>query len=657
MSEGVNKERFTLEEVRDVISGMGYEMDERFTRLNMNLANAISEFTHDKLTLNEIFTAFDFLNDVLTGDRPDIICGIADVDRIRTQARLMEGIPETAGKLDDEEKMAFAFCVFFTSCILVIDPETDEPVSGLTQFTSVEEVKKLYHYDREDHPERYWLVDSDRNTDDSKPFGFSEDNPVIVTTVAAAYDYLNMLSKDGFPVEYERTRSMSGPNGIMDEYRVTVPFDSREYMIYIDPYGSYNSIEAPEGFELNLFGGFDDEPGYDERPEEEKLFDAEYDFRVLAHAFIGKDTESLFERTAADVIYTSEAGGVDLKGKEEIQKHFDYVRENTDDRNFCHKAIITEVPEESEYRIATECLLVAQDEYDSVRSICFVDHDEEGRISRILLTSNGDYRFQRTDQYYKNEPLRPDFYDRMLEINDEMVRQGQQRMSNYLCMCYSNVVAVLDEFSGHTMTYDVMIDVLWFIGDILDGREANFNISEEDSYRDIVRALRRYSTTKNIPYENMKLFAFALWYAQVYTRYDEEDDRSYRRIDEFDDVGFIRQEYEDMLAERPEFFSFNPDVSDITGEDYGLVSENPIEVTEPDMEYMYLNCIHFEDGERIIYSEAGEVEGPYGHNIHVYNIYHDEEGLMNNKEPDAVFYMYPFGMKCSFTAPKGFTMD
>lgn len=71
--------RFTFDEVKEVISGMGYEFTEKDIRVNTVLANAISEFTHDKLTLTEIFTAFDFLNDVLTGDRPDIICGIADV--------------------------------------------------------------------------------------------------------------------------------------------------------------------------------------------------------------------------------------------------------------------------------------------------------------------------------------------------------------------------------------------------------------------------------------------------------------------------------------------------------------------------------------------------------------------------------------------------
>lgn len=646
--------RFTFDEVKEVISGMGYELTEKDIRVNTVLANAVSEFTHDKLTLTEIFTAFDFLNDVLTGDRPDIICGIADVDRIRTQARLMEGMPETAGKLDDEEKMAFAFCVFFTSCILVIDPETDEPVSGISRFENVEAVKKLYEYDRKDHPERYWLVDSDKYADTSKPYGFSSENPVIVTTVAASYEYLNMLTKDGFPVEYERVGSTGGPSGIIDEYKVTVPFDEKEYSIYIDPYGSYNSPDAPEGFELNLFGGIEDE--YEPEADEKDFSDAEYDFRVLAHAFTGKDTESLFERTAEDVIYTSEAGGVDLKGNEEIADHFRYVRENTGDSNFCLRAVITEAPENAEYPVGTECLLLAQGEYDNVRSICFVDHDKNGNICRILLTTNGDYRFQKTDQYYKNEPLRIDFYDRMMEINDEMVAQGQQRMSNYVCMCFSNVVAALDEFSNHALTFDVMIDILWFIGDILDGREANFDISDEDSYRDVVRALRRYSTSKGIPYENMKLFAFALWYAQVYTRYEEEDGRSYRRIDEFDDVDFIRQEYEDMLAERPEFFSFNPDVSDITKDDYGLTPENPIEVTNPGMEYMYLDCLRFEDDVPVAYFNGEQIDGPYGNCIDTYKIYRDPGAVLDGREPDAIIYMYPFGMKCSFTPPKGFVM-
>lgn len=155
----------------------------------------------------------------------------------------------------------------------------------------------------------------------------------------------------------------------------------------------------------------------------------------------------------------------------------------------------------------------------------------------------------------------------------------------------------------------------------------------------------------------MKLFAFALWYAQVYTRYDEEDGRNYYRTDEFDDIGFIRQEYDDLFEERPEFFSFNPDVSDITKDDYGLTSENPIEVTEPDMEHMYLDSLNFEDGEYVSYYCDKQIDGPYGNHINVYNAYRSPEAARDKKEPDAVLYMYPFGMKCSFTPPKGFTMD
>ncbi|MDO4842555.1 MAG: hypothetical protein Q3982_07775 [Phoenicibacter congonensis] len=147
----------------------------------------------------------------------------------------------------------------------------------------------------------------------------------------------------------------------------------------------------------------------------------EYDFRALAYAFTGKDEKSLFERTAEDVIYTSEAGGVKLKGNDEIAAHFRYVKDNTDDRHFCLKAVITEAPEDAEYSVGKMCLLVAQGEYDNVISICFVDHDEEGKIYRIFLTSNEDYRFRMIEQYYKNEPLRTDFYDRMEPLLSRVV--------------------------------------------------------------------------------------------------------------------------------------------------------------------------------------------------------------------------------------------
>lgn len=60
----------------------------------------------------------------------------------------------------------------------------------------------------------------------------------------------------------------------------------------------------------------------------------------------------------------------------------------------------------------------------------------------------------------------------VMEINDEMVAQGQQRIGNYYCMCISNVAAALDEFSDHALTFEAILDAIWFIRDIVDGCEA-----------------------------------------------------------------------------------------------------------------------------------------------------------------------------------------
>ena len=89
-------------------------------------------------------------------------------------------------------------------------------------------------------------------------------------------------------------------------------------------------------------------------------------------------------------------------------------------------------------------------------------------------------------------------------------------------------------------------------------------------------------------------------------------------------------------------------------DDYGFSLENPIEVKGIDAEYMYLNCLGFEDGSPIYYERAGSYSGSRVRPIDKYKIYHSEEDKKEDRNPDAEIYIYGYGKECSLIEPKGF---
>ena len=110
----LNPKRY--DDVNQLLQERGIALQEEDRRCVANTFEIISSFVHGKLTTAEIFSAYDLLSDVMKNDRPDIVAYVKKEDRIRVAVRLMEELAETKGKLTEDEKIAFAFCIMTGEC-------------------------------------------------------------------------------------------------------------------------------------------------------------------------------------------------------------------------------------------------------------------------------------------------------------------------------------------------------------------------------------------------------------------------------------------------------------------------------------------------------------------------------------------------------------
>lgn len=367
------------------------------------------------------------------------------------------------------------------------------------------------------------------------------------------------------------------------------------------------------------------------------------DLALLGNAIIKSDLRDLIPRLADNCMYISERANLELCGINQIKTHFDKIREKSSNIYFCFLADLIGADDGAEFADRTDCLAMAFVDEENIISLAFLDYDENGHINRIKQADSTPYRFR---YRYHLTPVSSDyFYEQTMEYNEKY----DFGFDDFRCRCFSNFFAALDEFSNHEMTYDEIVDVWLFIEDIINDREPNFHISADDAYRDIVITLMRYSSTKNIPFESMKLFAFSLYYL-FFIRKEGANGKMVTCLDEFYDTDHIRKEYEHELTFKNELI-IEPLKSDETADDFGLVLDNPVEVISIETEYLYLNCLSFEDGTPIdigAHSSMGSER---------YNRIVDKFEILKNGEHVTDIYMYGYAIKGSFKAPKGFIFN
>ena len=250
----LNPKRY--DDVNQLLQERGIALQEEDRRCVANTFEIISSFVHGKLTTAEIFSAYDLLSDVMKNDRPDIVAYVKKEDRIRVAVRLMEELAETKGKLTEDEKIAFAFCIMTGECTQFFDEEQGVIRSGVAMFDSFEHIEQELLYAMSTDPDRFDMKKKELVIDER--YGFSVETAIHTTSVRAAYAYLASLRYNGQPIVFDRIGSFANDAGqLVDGYQIFVEkkgLFSKKKMevakIYINSYCQDMPEVAPKGFVL-----------------------------------------------------------------------------------------------------------------------------------------------------------------------------------------------------------------------------------------------------------------------------------------------------------------------------------------------------------------------------------------------------------------------
>lgn len=122
--------------------------------------------------------------------------------------------------------------------------------------------------------------------------------------------------------------------------------------------------------------------------------DEDHNLAAMRYMFSGNDAERVRSILAKDVVYLAQSGNK-YEGADAVINQFKYVKKENPDKYFAHFARISEIKEgaEVEYPVDTRCLILASGKESAYESIAFFDYDAEGYISRIVTTTNPNYRF------------------------------------------------------------------------------------------------------------------------------------------------------------------------------------------------------------------------------------------------------------------------
>ncbi len=243
-------------DLKQILSDKHITMSDNDTQLHANMFDGISSLTHDKMSTQEMFEAFCFLRDPILNKNPKYAVRVLQTERIRAQLRMMEELPQTAGKLTPEEKEIFAFCVWQAACVEVFNEEKNAIESGMTEFSSPEHILKLYEWEKKKRPE-FFASGMRKNDMDDERYGLDPNYPIMLTSIPTSYAFLNSLCYDGKKIKYSRNGSLTNSHGeLIDSYSVKAEVKKlfrtivKSWTIYINPNAVVPGIKAPKGFTL-----------------------------------------------------------------------------------------------------------------------------------------------------------------------------------------------------------------------------------------------------------------------------------------------------------------------------------------------------------------------------------------------------------------------
>ena len=123
--------------------------------------------------------------------------------------------------------------------------------------------------------------------------------------------------------------------------------------------------------------------------------DAENNLKLVAYTLEDGDPERLSSVLADNFIYHSDSSGKDFSDINEYIEFAKFVHQKAKPAH-TEYATITEIAEgegDPEYSVGTRCAVIRYEGEEGYDAIIFVDTDDEGNISRILLSREGRYRF------------------------------------------------------------------------------------------------------------------------------------------------------------------------------------------------------------------------------------------------------------------------
>lgn len=138
------------------------------------------------------------------------------------------------------------------------------------------------------------------------------------------------------------------------------------------------------------------------------VLDEAHDLSILRSTFAGGDPERVRFVFAEDATYLAEYNNVTYTGRDAIIDRLKYVAEAADDKYFAYLATISSVDDGDEslpYGAGRRCIVLASGEEDHYESIAFVDINENGRISKLLTSTNSRYHFRIDEKPKPKTPL------------------------------------------------------------------------------------------------------------------------------------------------------------------------------------------------------------------------------------------------------------
>lgn len=141
--------------------------------------------------------------------------------------------------------------------------------------------------------------------------------------------------------------------------------------------------------------------------------DFDHDLKLLRYVFSEGNAEKLSGVLTPTAVYTSKVSGRDYCGPDDIIDRMNYVHEShkNSKKYVADFATVEEAGEDSDYPVGTRCLALSQEGKSGYESLAFIDVDDKGMITNILVSADTSYRFSvekpyvRTQQNTDNDAL------------------------------------------------------------------------------------------------------------------------------------------------------------------------------------------------------------------------------------------------------------